>query len=132
MPETKVRAGGLVYDSGRDRHRYWGGRIEKTQKVGLLKNFTRRSLMSELVLRLDDQLATRLSVVAQEHYGGDPNAVVSDALRLLFLQPIRKDRRKIAHLIDEMRSQVQAAGGVTEKKIDHLIREYRQQKRAGK
>jgi len=88
--------------------------------------------MSELVLKLDDQLATRLSILAQEHYDGDPNAVVSDALRLLFLQPIRKDRRKIVRLIDEIRAQVQAAGGVTEKKIDHLIREYRQQKGAGK
>ena len=88
--------------------------------------------MSELVLRLDDQLATRLSIIAQEQYDGDPNAVISDALRLLFLQPIRKDRRKIARLIDEMRAQVQAAGGVTEKKIDQLIKEYRQQKRVGK
>ncbi len=88
--------------------------------------------MSELVLKLDDQLALRLSLVAQEQYDGDSNAVVSDALRLLFLQPIRKDRRKIARLIDEMRAEAQAAGGVTEKEIDHLIKEYRQQKRAAK
>ncbi|MCI0691789.1 hypothetical protein L0337_07235 [candidate division KSB1 bacterium] len=87
--------------------------------------------MSELVLQRDDQLATRLSIVAREHYNGDPNAVVSDALRLLFLQPIRKDRRKIARLIDEIRAEVQAAGGVTEKEIDHLIKEYRQQKSGG-
>lgn len=85
--------------------------------------------MPEFVLKLDDQLATRLSIVAQEHYNGDPNAVVSDALRLLFLQPIRKGRRKIARLIDEIRTEVQAAGGVTEKEIDHLIKEHRQQKR---
>jgi len=88
--------------------------------------------MAELVLRLDDQLAMRLSIVAQEQYDGDPNAVVSDALRLLFLQPLRKDRRKIARLIDEIRAEVQAAGGVTEKEIDYLIKEYRRQKRAGK
>lgn len=88
--------------------------------------------MSELVLKLDDQLASRLSIIAQEHYDGDQNAVVTDALRLLFLQPIRKDRRKIAHLIDEVRAEVQAAGGVTENEIDQLIKEYRQQKRAGK
>lgn len=88
--------------------------------------------MSELVLRLDDQLATRLSSIAQEQYDGDPNAVVSDALRLLFLQPIRKDRRKIARIIDEIRAEVQAAGGVPEKRIDQLIKKYRQQKRAGK
>ena len=88
--------------------------------------------MSELVLKLDDQLATRLSVIAREHYDGDTNAVVSDALRLLFLQPIQKDRRKIAHLIDEIRAEVQAAGGVADSKIDRLIKEYRQQRRAGK
>jgi predicted transcriptional regulator len=88
--------------------------------------------MAELVLKLDDHLATRLSMIAQEQYDGDPNAVVSDALRLLFLQPIQKDRRKIAQLIDDIRVEVQAAGGVTEKEIDQLIKEYRQQKRAGK
>ena len=49
-----------------------------------------------------------------------------------FVQPIRKDRRKIACLIDEIRTEVQATGGVTEKEIDHLIKKYRQQKRAKK
>ena len=88
--------------------------------------------MSELVLKLDDQIATRLSMVAQEQYDGDQNAVVTDALRLLFLQPIRKDRRKIAQLIDEIRAEVQAAGGVTEKEIDQRIKEYRRQNREGK
>jgi hypothetical protein len=86
--------------------------------------------MAELVLKLDDQLATRLSTTAQEQYNGDQNAIVSDALRLLFLQPIRRDRRRLAHLIDEIRAQVQAAGGVTEKQIDRLISEYRRHKRA--
>ncbi len=73
--------------------------------------------MSEIVMKLDDQLATRLSIVAQEHYDGDPNAVgaIGAMLRLLLLQPIRKDRRKIARLIDEIRAEVQAAGGVAEK-----------------
>ncbi len=49
--------------------------------------------MAELVLRIDEQLASRLSLVAREHYDGDQNAAISDALLLLFLQPIRKDRR---------------------------------------
>lgn len=40
-----------------------------------------------------------------------------------FVQPIRKDRRKIARLIDEIRAEVQAAGGVSEKEIDHQITE---------
>ncbi len=87
--------------------------------------------MAELILKLDEELAIRLSTLAQEQYNGDPNAVVSDALRLLFLQPIRKDRRRLARLIDEMRAQVQAAGGATEKEIDRLIGEYRQRRRAG-
>lgn len=88
--------------------------------------------MAELVLKLDDQLASRLSLLAQEHYDGDQNAVISDALRLLFLQPIRKDRRRLARLIDEIRAEVRAAGGVAEKEIDRLIKEYRQQKSVGK
>lgn len=86
--------------------------------------------MAELVLKLEDQLATRLSRVAQEQYDGDQNAVVSDALRLLFLQPIRKDRRNMARLIDDIRAQVQAGGGVADKDIDRLITEYRQRKSA--
>ncbi len=87
--------------------------------------------MAEMALKIEDHLAARLSKVAQEYYDGDQNAVVSDALLLLFLQPIRKDRRRLARLIDEVRGQVQAAGGVTEKDIDRLIAEYRQSKRAG-
>lgn len=86
--------------------------------------------MAELTLKLDDQLAARLHSLAREHYNGDQDAVITDALRLLFLQPIRKDRRRLAQLIDEIRAEVQAAGGVTEQEIDHLVRQYRQQKRA--
>ncbi len=73
---------------------------------------------------------SRLSKIAPEDYGGDQNTAVTDALLLLFLQPIRKDRRRLARLIYELREQVQAAGSVTEKDIDRLIDEYRERKRA--
>jgi hypothetical protein len=86
--------------------------------------------MSELVIRLDDQLASRLSEVVSEHYNGDQNSAVADALLFFFLQPIRKDRRRLARLIYEMREQVQAAGGVAEKDIARLIKEYRRGQRA--
>jgi hypothetical protein len=69
-----------------------------------------------------------LSAKGKKHYDRNPNTVVTNALRLLFLQPIRQDRRKIALLIDEIRAEVKAAGGVAEKNIDHLIKEYRQKK----
>lgn len=85
--------------------------------------------MSELVLHLDDQLALQLSQVASEHYDGDRNAAIADALLLLFLQPIVKKRRSLAKLIYEIRRDVQAAGGVKEKDIARLVREYRQSKR---
>jgi len=74
---------------------------------------------------------SRLSKVAHEHYDDDQSAAISDALLLLFLQPIRKDRRRLARLIYEIREQVQAAGGVTEKELDRLIKEYRQRKKNG-
>jgi hypothetical protein len=85
--------------------------------------------MSKFVVRIDDQLALRLKRIALEQYDGDENAVISDALLLLFLQPIKPVRRRLAKLIYEVREQVQAAGGVAEKDIDHLIREYRQSKK---
>jgi hypothetical protein len=87
--------------------------------------------MAELALKIEDYLFSRLSKVANEQYDGDQNAVIADALLLLFLQPIRKDRRRLARLVYELREQVQAAGGVAEKDIDRLIREYRERKRAG-
>jgi hypothetical protein len=87
--------------------------------------------MAELALKIEDYLVSRLSKVAKEQYDGDQNAAIADALLLLFLQPIRKDRRRLARLVYELREQVQAAGGVTEKDIDRLIREYRERKRAG-
>ncbi len=86
--------------------------------------------VAELTLKLDDQLATRLSSVAREHYEGDPNVVVSDALCLLFLQPIRKERRRVAKVIDEIRTHAQAAGGITEKEIDQAVAAYRQRNKA--
>jgi hypothetical protein len=88
--------------------------------------------MAELVLKIDDGIASRLSKLAHENYDGDQNAAVSDALLLLFFQPIRKERRQLARLIDEICGQVKAAGGVTEKDIDRLIAEYRQDKKTGK
>lgn len=87
--------------------------------------------MAELVLKLNDNIASRLSQVAREQYDGDQNAAVSDALLLLFFEPIPQERRGFARLIDEIRNQVQVAGGITEREIDRLIREYRQRKRAG-
>lgn len=84
--------------------------------------------MTELVLKVDDQIASHLSKIAQEEYGGDQNAVISDALLQLFLQPIRKDRRELAKLIYEIRTQVHSVGGVTDKEIDNLIKQYRKKK----
>jgi hypothetical protein len=52
------------------------------------------------------------------------------ALLLLFLQPIRPERRRLAQVIYEMREQAKAAGGVSEKDIDLLVREYRKSKKA--
>ena len=86
--------------------------------------------MSEFVVRLDEQLASRLSTVVSQYYNGDQNAAIADALLLFFLQPIRQDRRRLARLIYEMREQVQAAGGVSEKEIDRLVHEYRRETRA--
>lgn len=88
--------------------------------------------MTELVLKNDDHVASRLSKIAHEEYNGDQNAVVSDTLLMLFLQPIPKARREMVKLIYEIRTQVQAAGGVTEDEIDHLIKQYRKKKRAGR
>lgn len=88
--------------------------------------------MAELVLNIDDSVVSRLSKVVHENYDGDQNAAVSDALLLLFFQPIRKERRRLARLIDEIRGQVKAAGGVTEKDIDQLIKQYRQSRKTGK
>lgn len=70
---------------------------------------------------------SRLSKIAPEIFG-DQNATIADAL--LSLQPIRKDRRRLARLVYELREQVQTAGGVTEREIERLIREYRERKRA--
>jgi hypothetical protein len=62
---------------------------------------------------------------------GDQIAALADALLLSFLPPIPKDCRRLARLVHELREQVQAAGGVTERDIERLIREYRERKRAG-
>ncbi len=85
--------------------------------------------MSEFVVRIDDQLVSRLKRIASTHYNGDENAVISDALLLLFLQPIQPQHQRLAKLIYEVREQAQSAGGVAEKDIDRLIREYRKNKK---
>ena len=87
--------------------------------------------MSEFTVRIDDLLASHLSRIAQERYAGDHNAAISEALLLLFLQPIQPERRRLAKLIFETRQQVRAAGGVTESEIARLVREYRKHKKAG-
>jgi hypothetical protein len=87
--------------------------------------------MTELIFKVDDNLASRFSSVAKERYNGDKNAALSDAFLLLFLQPIRSDRRRLAGLIDEIRAQVRVAGGITEEEIENQIAEFRRKKRAG-
>jgi hypothetical protein len=72
---------------------------------------------------------SRLSKIARKDYDRNKNAATNNAL--LSPQLIPKDRRRFARLICEIREQVQAAGGVAEKDIDRLIREYRERKRAG-
>jgi len=84
--------------------------------------------MTQLVLKVEDQIAFRLSKLAREEYHGDQSAAVSDALLLLFMQPIPKDRRDLAKLIYEIRTQVQSAGGVIEYQIGQFIKQYRRQK----
>lgn len=88
--------------------------------------------MTKKVLQLDDQIASHLNYVAKKQYGGDENAVISDALLLMFLQPIHKNRRQLARLIYDLRDQVQSVGGVSENVIDQLRNSYRQQKSSGK
>lgn len=85
--------------------------------------------MTQLVLKVEDHIAFRLSKLTQEEYNGDQSAAVSDALLLLFMQPIPKDRRDLAKLIYEIRTQVQSAGGVIENDIDDLVERYRKKKR---
>ena len=85
--------------------------------------------MSEFVVRIDDRLASYLSRIAMERYDGDQNAAISEALLLFFLQPIQKNRRRIAQLIFELREQSRSAGGVTDDEIKQLIHEYRQRKK---
>ncbi len=46
--------------------------------------------MTELVFKVDDNLASRFSNIVKEKYNGDQNAALTDALLLLFLQPTEK------------------------------------------
>ncbi len=81
--------------------------------------------MSEIVIQLDDQLASRLSRVASEEFNGDKSAVISEALLLLFLQPIAPKRRKLAQSIYELREQARNSGGVSDQEISQLVHRYR-------
>jgi hypothetical protein len=74
-------------------------RFDRRRYIHLQTVNKKRPQMTELVFKVDDNLASRFSDFAKEKYDGDQNAALSEALLLLFLQPVgmraRTQKRKL-------------------------------------
>ena len=83
----------------------------------------------EITLQLSPPLSESLKEVAEKRFKGNITAVLMAALDAYLNKDPRK-QRELKKLIDQIRQEVEARGGLDEKDLDRRIREYRRAKYA--
>jgi hypothetical protein len=83
----------------------------------------------EITFELSPSLSKSLKEVANKQFKGNLTAVVNTALDLYLNKDARK-RRELKKLVEQIRQEVEARGGLDEKDLDRRIREYRRAKYA--
>lgn len=86
--------------------------------------------MTELRIATDDQSLEKFRKLSEELFQGDEIVAFREAVLALDSLRIRRDATRLEAIINEIRADIEAQGGLTEKQIDQLVRESRERRRA--
>jgi len=85
--------------------------------------------MTELVLKIDENLAAKFREVSLQRFEGDDALTFELALKTL-LSNDELDMLRFEQIVEQIQDDIEAAGGMTDKEIDACIATYRKEKRA--
>ncbi len=83
--------------------------------------------MTELVLKVDDSVATRFKEVSEQKFQGNDTLTLEYALRSL-LSNSDKDMSYLEQIVEQIQNEIEARGGMTAKEIEACIVGYRHKK----
>jgi len=88
--------------------------------------------VTELVIKTEPQILDRFKSLSQEFYHGDEAKAFSEAVLALLSLHTKRDTTRLKAIVDKIRSDIEAGGGLTSAQIDQMVRESRQRRKATK
>ncbi len=85
--------------------------------------------MTELVLKVADDIAERFKKVSLQKFHGDETLAFEFAVKHL-LSDEERGMLRFEQIFEQIQDEIEKGGGITEKEIDTLIAAYRQNKGA--
>lgn len=85
--------------------------------------------MTELVLKVDDDLAARFKKVSLQKFQGDDTLAFEFALKSL-LSDEDLEMLRLEQMVKNIQDEIETSGGITEEEIDAYIAAYRREKSA--
>jgi len=86
--------------------------------------------MTEMVIKAEPQIWEQFKTLTRDIYQGDDILAFREAVLALISVQQKRDTTRLKAVIDKIRSDIEAGGGLTAKQIDQLVRESRQRRRA--
>ena len=83
--------------------------------------------MTELVLKVDESVATRFKEVSRQNFQGNDTLTLEYALRSL-LSNSDKDMLYLEQIVEQIQDEIETRGGITAKEIETCIAGYRHKK----
>lgn len=85
--------------------------------------------MTELVLKVADNIAKQFRKVAVQKFHGDETLAFESAVKHL-LSMEDQEMIRLEQIVDQIQDEIETAGGITEQEIEVLIAAYRLKKRS--
>ncbi|MEK7729900.1 MAG: hypothetical protein AAB354_15945 [candidate division KSB1 bacterium] len=88
--------------------------------------------LQEFIIKTEPQVFQNFQQVSKRLYDGNESVALREAVQALIASEKKRDTSRLKAIIDKIRFEVEAAGGLTSKQIDQLVRESRQRRRAAR
>jgi len=85
--------------------------------------------MAELVIKTEPDILDRFKILSQELYHGDETKTFNEAVLALISFQQRRDPSRLKALVDKIRADIEAGGGLSSAQIDKLVRDTRKRRR---